>query len=557
MKLFAKLLAPLFAVALTACEDVPAPYEVFDGDNNEKPQATSIYYSSTNLYTGWSLVAVTPEQPWSQGSSYTQATGYQKWDGSDTKSNREVKGYLISPKFNTAAAETGKVKMSFNYTIRYTNNVSGWKNNHKVMVSKDYDGDVNNFDNATWQTLDVDLVESPYTDWTLYPSGDIQLPDEYVNVDGVYVAFYFAAPASASTTWELMDFVITDGVAEENGGSSGGDEPGGDTAKLPYTSPNLYTAWNLVETGIGQPWSQGSSYTQATGYQKWDGSDTKSNREVKGYLVSPKFNTAAPKTGKVKMSFDYTIRYTNNVSGWKDNHKAMVSKDYSGNPAEFDKATWTDLKVELKESPYADWTLYPSGDIQLPDEYVNVDGVYVAFYFYAPATGSTTWELMNFAISDGVAEAGGSEPGGDEPDVPGIDVDLSKADLCIDASALGLANAAAFETYEVDGLTVKAEKGTNSNAPKYYTTGTAVRMYPGNFMTLAADRKIQKLVFTCVKGSVANNHVEAEPGSVTVSDPTVLIDGVDAKEVIVTNADTSTGTASQLRWQKLYVFYAQ
>ena len=28
MKLFAKLLAPLFAVALTACEDVPAPYEV-------------------------------------------------------------------------------------------------------------------------------------------------------------------------------------------------------------------------------------------------------------------------------------------------------------------------------------------------------------------------------------------------------------------------------------------------------------------------------------------------------------------------------------------------
>ena len=76
-------------------------------------------------------------------------------------------------------------------------------------------------------------------------------------------------------------------------------------------------------------------------------------------------------------------------------------------------------------------------------------------------------------------------------------------------------------------------------------------------MTLAADRKIQKLVFTCVKGSVANNHVEAEPGSVTVSDPTVLIDGVDAKQVTVTNADTSTGTASQLRWQKLYVFYAQ
>ena len=368
MKFFAKLLAPLFAMALTACEDVPAPYEVFDGDNNEKPQATSIYYSSSNLYTGWSVVAVTPDQPWSQGSSYTQATGYQNWDGSGTKSNREVKGYLISPKFNTAAAETGKVKMSFNYTIRYTNNVSGWKNNHKVMVSKDFDGDADNFANATWQTLDVDLVESPYSDWTLYPSGDIQLPDEYVNVDGVYVAFYFEAPASSSTTWELMDFVITDGVAEGTGGD---------------------------------------------------------------------------------------------------------------------------------------------------------------------------------------------EPGGEDPDVPSIDVDLSKADLCIDASALGLANTATFESYEADGLTIKAEKGSGSNVPKYYTSGTAVRLYPGNFMNVASDKTIQKLVFTCVKGSVANNNVDAEPGTVSVSDPTVLIDGINAKEVTVTNTDTSTGAASNLRWQKIYVFYAQ
>ena len=188
---------------------------------------------------------------------------------------------------------------------------------------------------------------------------------------------------------------------------------------------------------------------------------------------------------------------------------------------------------------------------------MNVDGVYVAFYFYAPATGSTTWELMNFAISDGVAEAGGSEPGGDEPDVPGIDVDLSKADLCIDASALGLGNAETFESYEADGVTIKAEKGSGSNVPKYYTSGTAVRLYPGNFMNVASDKTIQKLVFTCVKGSVANNNVAAEPGTVSVSDPTVLIDGINAKEVTVTNTDTSTGAASNLRWQKIYVFYAQ
>ena len=56
---------------------------------------------------------------------------------------------------------------------------------------------------------------------------------------------------------------------------------------------------------------------------------------------------------------------------------------------------------------------------------------------------------------------------------------------------------------------------------------------------------------------VANNHVEAKPGSVTVADPQVLIDKVDAETVVVTNAATSTGTASQLRWTAIYVFYAE
>lgn len=367
MKPFAKILAALSAMALVACEDVPAPYEVFDGDN-QKPEVTSIYYSSSNLYTGWDVVAVTPDQPWSQGSSYTQATGYQKWDGSEIKSNREVKGYLVSPKFNTVAAETGKVKMSFNYTIRYANNVSAWKDYHKVMVSKDYTGNPAEFAEATWQTLDVDLKESPYTDWTLYPSDEIQLPDDYVNVDGVYVAFYFYAPASSSTTWELMDFVITDGVAA----GSGGEDP------------------------------------------------------------------------------------------------------------------------------------------DIPDT----------------------------------------------PDVPEIDVDLSSADLCVKADGLGLGNAAVFETFAQDGLSITADKGSGSNAPKYYTSGTAVRMYPGNSMTLSAGRKIDKVVLECVGGSVANSHVEAAPGTVTVGDPKVLIDKVGANQVVITNADTSTGTASQLRWQAVYVFYA-
>ena len=188
MRNLARFLAAFLAATFVACEDVPAPYEIFSGDN-QNTEVTSLYYSSSNLYTGWELCAITPEQPWSQGSSYTQATGYQQWDGADTKSNREVTGYLISPKFKTAAAETGKIKIAFDYTLRYTNNVSAWKENHKILVSKDYDGNPENLTNASWTTLDWTPEPSPYSDWTLYPSGEIQLPDEFDDQEAVYVAF--------------------------------------------------------------------------------------------------------------------------------------------------------------------------------------------------------------------------------------------------------------------------------------------------------------------------------------------------------------------------------
>ena len=187
-----KLFYSLFALAMTAmtftsCEDVPAPY-----DDPNKPSDKiegAIPYTSLNLYTGWTLHKISADEPWSQGNSYTQATGYQKWEGADQKSNRAVEGYLISPKFNTQGSE--HVKISFDYTIKYTNNVSGWADFHKIFVSTNYDG--NNFDNATWQEVNFKPVASPYSDWTLYTSGEIQLPDEVAHEPTDY-----ATPSLAS-----------------------------------------------------------------------------------------------------------------------------------------------------------------------------------------------------------------------------------------------------------------------------------------------------------------------------------------------------------------------
>ena len=219
-KLFSKLmLVAMATMAFVACTDVPEPYPMPD---QPKSNDGSLPYESANLNSGWKIFSVTPDQPWSLGSSYVQATGYQKWDGADQKSNRAVEGWLVSPEFNTTQSDDDtrsdmKVKLSFDYTIKYTNNVQGWEDFHKVFVTKNYDGQ--DPTKADWVELDFTPVASPYAsnDWTLYPSGEIQLPDEMCNQENIRVGFWFKAPETSSTTWEIKNFKIEEGEATESG----------------------------------------------------------------------------------------------------------------------------------------------------------------------------------------------------------------------------------------------------------------------------------------------------------------------------------------------------
>ena len=208
------------------------------------------------------------------------------------------------------------------------------------------------------------------------------------------ILYSVMALAIAAMTFTACEDVPAPYDTPTSGGGSG-------SGSLPYASANLNTGWSLVEITAGaQPWSKGSSYAQATGYQKWDGASTKSNKAVEGWLVSPAISTVGYEN--VKLSFDHTIKYTNNVSGWEANHKVYASTDFNGSTA-----TWKELDFVPVASPYAssDWTLYSSGEIQLPAEFVGKETVYIGFWFKAPATASTTWELQSFKMEEGIAEA--------------------------------------------------------------------------------------------------------------------------------------------------------
>ena len=221
-KLFSFLALAIGAFVLTSCEDIPAPYQIWSEGNDDNVNAP-ISYTSASLYTDWSTQAVGENNPWSQGSSYTQATGYQKWDGADTKSNRQAEGFLISPQFNTVST-TGAVKFSFDYCMAYINNDKDWKNHVRIYVSTNFDDTTINLD--AWELIDWAPTFSS-TDWSLASTGDIALPEAYVNQKNVRIAIWFFAPEKGSSTFEIKNFSIQDGpcvIEGESGSITGGDD---------------------------------------------------------------------------------------------------------------------------------------------------------------------------------------------------------------------------------------------------------------------------------------------------------------------------------------------
>lgn len=191
---------------------------------------------------------------------------------------------------------------------------------------------------------------------------------------------------------------------------------------LPYESAALYEDdWLIVSGAARNPWLKGAKYVQATGYQAWEGGTQKGNREVDGYLISPAFCTHSS-TGGVTMSFDDVIRYTSNDAAYKDHVKIYVSTIADG--TSFDPSEWTELDWTVSHVRN-DWTLTAT-DVALPADFVGKDHVRIAFWFYAPSTGSTTFEFNNFRLYESEGEGGTVDP---EPPVDPDDLNSNTISL--------------------------------------------------------------------------------------------------------------------------------
>ncbi len=78
------------------------------------------------------------------------------------------------------------------------------------------------------------------------------------------------------------------------------------------------------------------------------------------------------------------------------------------------------------------------------------------------------------------------------------------AEESVTFSAQGYDNAQEVASYEGSIFSIAFDKGKNNNAPKYYNTGSAIRVYGGGTMTVSSESNITKIVLTFASGEGTN-----------------------------------------------------
>lgn len=540
-KTFQFLALAFAALCFTACEDVPAPYNIFSegagqGTGSHLPY-TVTFESSLGDFTTENTVG---DFPWTCQHSCAQITSYIDTDGDGTKENNPATSWLISPAFDLTGVEAAHV--SFDYILRYAN-ASDLATNYQVLVSKDYTKDAG-VAAASWTVLPLDLVQvSDWDTWT--NTGNLNIPAEFCNTANVTIALRYIAQAKAAT-WEVKNFVLDQGAGDQGAGDNGGGsgEEGG-VKTLPYSeefSTTLGGFKNYTTSGEGA-WTIDYSTAKATGY------DNASKVTTAGtyYLVSPEISLAGQTA--VHVSYEYILRYNKG----DENQQVFITDAFNeATPAE----GWT-LLVD-KHTEGTDWTTFAKEDIAIPAAYLGKT-VRIAFRYNTNAESGSTWEVKNFAIAAGAPGEGGNtggEGGGS------VDTPITNDYITVTAASFGMGNGEAVSELKLsDGTTLTFDGGGNTSAPKYYDGGKNIRMYPKNTMTVKASKKIAAVVLNVDKynGDICNasGDIAANPGSVSTSEQVVTISNVNATSTVITNTSTTNGTPSQIRWVSLTVYYVE
>ena len=190
----------------------------------------------------------------------------------------------------------------------------------------------------------------------------------------------FALVACTDTPDSPYDFPV-------NGGNGGTTEEG---VYINETFASDFGVFSTAETVGDTPWIIDYKTAKATSYI--DGT----NKAATSWLISSPIDFTEETEAYV--AFEYIIRYSESGKV-ANNHQLLISADYTGDPA---TATWTDLPYGAVEG--ADWVTFYKANVAVPAEFLGKSGITFALR-YTATTKASTWEVKNFKVAHGTADA--------------------------------------------------------------------------------------------------------------------------------------------------------
>lgn len=229
------LAAATLTLGFTACDDVPAPYEVNKNTGAEKTIFSANFdtdaegFEFKNVTLSGSLTYVWKQDSYN-GKGYLKASAF-----ASSKSNAS-EAWAVSPAINLK--DSKKASLTFRHAI---NKIAPGVPSEMctVWASTDYTGDVKT---ATWTQINVPSYPEG-TSWTFIDAGTMDIT-AFCGNEKVYIAFKYASTDEASGTWEVDEFCVKgDGTSMENGGTTTPDTPN--------------TGNNLLVNGGFETWADG------------------------------------------------------------------------------------------------------------------------------------------------------------------------------------------------------------------------------------------------------------------------------------------------------------
>lgn len=221
-KIYSLLCTALLLMGLTACEDVPAPYEINeDGPTDNKVLLSETFASSLGKFQN---ITADGAIEWVNSYSCATATGYDN----STKTNTAGICYLVSPEVDLTEVDSAHV--SYEYILQYRD-----KDEYQKLLIIDSDNyNAAEIENCSWTTVFATHEQAQPKDYTTFYKADVNVPDSFYGKK-VRLALRFQAGAK-SATWEVKNFKVQRGVAGSDNPTPGpADDPKGTgTATDPY-----------------------------------------------------------------------------------------------------------------------------------------------------------------------------------------------------------------------------------------------------------------------------------------------------------------------------------